>query len=214
MSGPQELHVLDGIDFEIREGEMLAIVGASGVGKSTFLHILGGLDRPTSGKVLYGDVDIFSLASGELARFRNERVGFIFQFHHLLPEFSAIENVMIPALIRRADPKAAAETATKVLAEVGLSSRLHHRPGELSGGEQQRVAVARALVLKPDVVLADEPTGNLDTHTGEAIHDLLSSINKQMGITFVIVTHNDKLAIRADRVLQMADGKLSLAHNF
>jgi lipoprotein-releasing system ATP-binding protein len=214
MSGPQELRVLDGIDFEIREGEMLAIVGASGVGKSTFLHILGGLDRPTSGKVLYGDVDIFSLASGELARFRNERVGFIFQFHHLLPEFSAIENVMIPALIRRADPKAAAETATKVLADVGLSSRLHHRPGELSGGEQQRVAVARALVLKPDVVLADEPTGNLDTHTGEAIHDLLISINKQMGITFVIVTHNDKLAIRADRVLQMADGKLTLAHNY
>jgi lipoprotein-releasing system ATP-binding protein len=205
--------VLDGIDFEIRKGEMLAIVGASGVGKSTFLHILGGLDRPTSGTVLYGDVDIFSLASGELARFRNERVGFIFQFHHLLPEFSAIENVMIPALIRRTVPKTAAETATKVLAQVGLSNRLHHRPGELSGGEQQRVAVARALVLNPDVVLADEPTGNLDTHTGESIHDLLLSINKQMGITFVIVTHNDKLAIRANRVLRMADGKLAQAHD-
>ncbi|HYA86752.1 MAG TPA: ABC transporter ATP-binding protein [Nitrospirota bacterium] len=214
MSGPQELRVLDGIDIEIRGGEMLAIVGASGVGKSTFLHILGGLDRPTAGKVLYGEVDIFSLASGELARFRNERVGFIFQFHHLLPEFSAIENVMIPALIRRADPKVAAETATKILAEVGLGNRLHHRPGELSGGEQQRVAVARALVLKPDVVLADEPTGNLDTHTGESIHDLLRSINHQMGITFVIVTHNDKLAIRADRVLRMADGKLTDTHNF
>lgn len=214
MSGPQELHVLDGIDFEISKGEMLAIVGASGVGKSTFLHILGGLDRPTSGKVLYGDVDIFSLASGELAQFRNERVGFIFQFHHLLPEFSAIENVMIPALIRRADPKAAAEMATKVLTDVGLGSRLYHRPGELSGGEQQRVAVARALMLKPDVVLADEPTGNLDAHTGESIHDLLLSINKQMGITFVIVTHNDKLAIRADRVLRMGDGKLAQAHDF
>ena len=213
MSGPQELRVLDGIDFEIRIGEMLAIVGASGVGKSTFLHILGGLDRPTSGKVLYGDVDIFSLASGELARFRNERVGFIFQFHHLLPEFSAIENVMIPALIRRADPKNAAETAAKVLTDVGLGGRLHHRPGELSGGEQQRVAVARALVLKPDVVLADEPTGNLDTLTGEAIHDLLMSINKQMGITFVIVTHNDRLAIRADRVLRMADGKFTQTSN-
>lgn len=214
MSGPQELRVLDGIDFEIREGEMLAIVGASGVGKSTFLHILGGLDRPTSGRVFYGEVDVFSLAAAELARFRNERVGFIFQFHHLLPEFTAIENVMIPALIRRADAKAAAETAANILFEVGLGSRLHHRPGELSGGEQQRVAVARALVLKPDVVLADEPTGNLDTHTGEAIHDLLLSINKQRGITFVIVTHNDKLAIRADRVLRMADGKLAQAYDY
>jgi lipoprotein-releasing system ATP-binding protein len=214
MSGPQELRVLDGIDFEIREGEMLAIVGASGVGKSTFLHILGGLDRPSSGRVFYGDVDVFSLAAAELARFRNERVGFIFQFHHLLPEFSAIENVMMPALIRRADAKAAFATAANILDEVGLASRLHHRPGELSGGEQQRVAVARALVLKPDVVLADEPTGNLDTHTGEAIHDLLLSINKQMGITFVIVTHNDKLAIRADRVLRMADGKLAQAYDY
>ena len=205
--------MLDGIDFEIRRGEMLAIVGASGVGKSTFLHILGGLDRPTAGRVLYGDVDIFSLAPGELARFRNESVGFIFQFHHLLPEFTALENVMIPALIRRATQSDAAAMATKILAEVGLGSRLHHRPGELSGGEQQRVAVARALVLKPEVVLADEPTGNLDTHTGESIHDLLLSINKQMGITFVIVTHNDKLAIRADRVLRMADGKLRQANN-
>jgi lipoprotein-releasing system ATP-binding protein len=208
MSGPVELHVLDGIELDIRQGEMLAIVGASGVGKSTFLHILGGLDRPTAGKVLYGDVDVFSLDLAELARFRNERVGFIFQFHHLLPEFSALENVMMPLLIRRIDPKAAAETASKMLSEVGLGSRLHHRPGELSGGEQQRVAVARALVLKPDVVLADEPTGNLDAHTGEAVHDLLLSINKQMGITFVIVTHNDKLAIRADRVLKMTEGKL------
>jgi lipoprotein-releasing system ATP-binding protein len=193
---------------------MLAIVGASGVGKSTFLHILGGLDRPSSGKVFYGEVDVFSLAAADLARFRNERVGFIFQFHHLLPEFSAIENVMMPALIRRADAKDAYEAAANILNDVGLGSRLHHRPGELSGGEQQRVAVARALVLKPDVVLADEPTGNLDTHTGEAIHDLLLSINKQRGVTFVIVTHNDKLAIRADRVLRMADGKLSQAHDY
>jgi lipoprotein-releasing system ATP-binding protein len=193
---------------------MLAIVGASGVGKSTFLHILGGLDRPSSGKVFYGEVDVFSLAAADLARFRNERVGFIFQFHHLLPEFSAIENVMMPALIRRADEKDAYEAAANILNDVGLGSRLHHRPGELSGGEQQRVAVARALVLKPDVVLADEPTGNLDTHTGESIHDLLLSINKQRGVTFVIVTHNDKLAIRADRVLRMADGKLSQAHDY
>jgi lipoprotein-releasing system ATP-binding protein len=214
MSGPQELRVLDGINFEIHAGEMLAIVGASGVGKSTFLHILGGLDRPTAGRVFYGDVDVFSLAATDLARFRNERVGFIFQFHHLLPEFSALENVMMPALIRRVDAKTAAETAANVLAEVGLGSRVHHRPGELSGGEQQRVAVARALVLKPDVVLADEPTGNLDTHTGEAIHDLLLSINKERGVTFVIVTHNDKLAIRADRVLRMTEGKLTQVNDY
>lgn len=210
MSGPVALHVLNDIDFDIRTGEMLAIVGASGVGKSTLLHILGGLDRPTSGKVFYRDVDVFGLNSDHLARFRNEHVGFVFQFHHLLPEFSALENVMLPALIRGTERVAAAENASKVLTDVGLGSRVHHRPGELSGGEQQRVAVARALVLSPDAVLADEPTGNLDTHTGEAVHELLKKINKERGITFVIVTHNDRLAIRADRVLRMADGKLHL----
>lgn len=208
MSGPVALHVLNDIDLDIRTGEMLAIVGASGVGKSTLLHILGGLDRPTSGRVFYRDVDVFGLDSDRLARFRNEHVGFVFQFHHLLPEFSALENVMLPALIRGTERVAAAENASKVLADVGLGSRVHHRPGELSGGEQQRVAVARALVLSPDAVLADEPTGNLDTHTGEAVHELLKKINKERGITFVIVTHNDRLAIRADRVLRMADGKL------
>jgi lipoprotein-releasing system ATP-binding protein len=209
MSGPLPLPVLDGIDLDIQKGEMLAIVGASGVGKSTLLHLLGALDRPTSGKVFYGDLDVFGLDNGPLARFRNERVGFVFQFHHLLPEFSALENVMMPALIRRTDRPEAARAAERILNDVGLGARLHHRPGELSGGEQQRVAVARALVLNPDVVLADEPTGNLDMHTGEAVHDLLLSINKQQGITFVIVTHNDKLAVRADRVLRMADGRLA-----
>jgi lipoprotein-releasing system ATP-binding protein len=211
MSGPVELPVLDGIDLDIRAGEMLAVVGASGVGKSTLLHILGALDRPTSGKVYYGDVDVFGLDNGKLSRFRNERVGFVFQFHHLLPEFSALENVMLPALIRRMDREKAAAAAERILSDVGLGARVHHRPGELSGGEQQRVAVARALMLKPDVVLADEPTGNLDTHTGESVHDLLLEINKQQGITFVIVTHNDKLALRADRVLRMAEGKLTVA---
>jgi lipoprotein-releasing system ATP-binding protein len=209
MSGPEALHVLDGIDLDIQKGEMLAIVGASGVGKSTLLHMLGALDRPTSGKVYFGDVDVFGLDNGRIARFRNERVGFVFQFHHLLPEFSALENVMMPALIRRIGREQAAESASKILGDVGLGKRLLHRPGELSGGEQQRVAVARALMLNPDVILADEPTGNLDAHTGEAIHDLLCNINKQNGITFIIVTHNDKLAIRADRVLRMAEGKLT-----
>jgi lipoprotein-releasing system ATP-binding protein len=208
MSGSEELHVLEGIDLDIEQGEMLAIVGASGVGKSTFLHIIGGLDRPTSGKVLYGDLDVFGLNNDRIAQFRNERVGFVFQFHHLLPEFSALENVMMPALIRRIGREDAARTAADILKDVGLGARLHHRPGELSGGEQQRVAVARALMLHPDVVLADEPTGNLDAHTGEAVHQLLQDINKQKGVTFVIVTHNDKLAIRADRVLRMTEGKL------
>jgi len=208
MSGPVMLQVLDGINLDINKGEMLAIVGASGVGKSTFLHILGGLDRPTSGKVEYGDTDVFSLDSSRMARFRNEHVGFVFQFHHLLPEFSALENVMMPALIRKLGWKEAGDRATGILADVGLGSRLHHRPGELSGGEQQRVAVARALMLGPDVVLADEPTGNLDVHTGEAVHDLLLSVNKTKQITFVIVTHNDKLALRADRVLRMIEGRL------
>ena len=213
MSGPVELPVLDGIDLDIQAGEMLAIVGASGVGKSTLLHIVGGLDRPTSGKVYYGDIDVFGLDNGQLSRFRNARVGFVFQFHHLLPEFSALENVMMPGLIRRMDREEAADAAKRLLTDVGLGARLLHRPGELSGGEQQRVAVARALMLKPDVVLADEPTGNLDMHTGESVHDLLLGINKQQGITFVIVTHNDKLAVRADRVLRMAEGKLILDHS-
>ncbi len=209
MTGAALLTVLVGIDLEIGTGEMIAIVGASGVGKSTFIHIVGGLDRPTSGVVKYGDVDVFGLASERLARFRNERVGFVFQFHHLLPEFTALENVMMPALIRGTARSAAAEIASKALADVGLAERVLHRPGELSGGEQQRVAVARALLLNPDVVLADEPTGNLDTHTGEAVHELLQRINKERAITFILVTHNDRLAIRADRVLRMVDGKLS-----
>ena len=213
MSGPVELPVLDGIDLDIQAGEMLAIVGASGVGKSTLLHIVGGLDRPTSGKVYYGDIDVFGLDNGQLSRFRNARVGFVFQFHHLLPEFSALENVMMPGLIRRMDREEAADAAKRLLTDVGLGARLLHRPGELSGGEQQRVAVARALMLKPDVVLADEPTGNLDMHTGESVHDLLLGINKQQGITFVIVTHNDKLALRADRVLRMTEGKLIADHS-
>jgi len=212
MSGPTEISVLHGIDLDIRQGEKIAVVGASGVGKSTFLHVLGGLERPTAGTVRYGDIDLYSLNSERVARFRNERIGFVFQFHHLLPEFTALENVMMPALIRGASRTEAVRTASSLLADVGLGARLSHRPGELSGGEQQRVAVARALVLGPDVVLADEPTGNLDVHTGEAIHDLLCGINQERKVTFVLVTHNDKLAMRADRVFRMDDGTLRPEH--
>jgi lipoprotein-releasing system ATP-binding protein len=208
-SGTETLIVLSGIDLDVYKGEMLAIIGASGVGKSTFLHIVGGLERPTAGSVQFGNVDVYAMAPDQIARFRNERVGFIFQFHHLLPEFTAIENVMMPCLIRNMDRDQASSTAQSLLSEVGLAGRLHHRPGELSGGEQQRVAVARALVLNPDVVLADEPTGNLDAHTGEAVHDLLKHLNRHKGTTFIIVTHNDKLALRADRVFKMAEGTLT-----
>ena len=208
-SGTETLHILTGIDLQVGKGEMLAMVGASGVGKSTFLHIVGGLEKPTSGSVRYGELDVYALPADRIAKFRNERVGFVFQFHHLLPEFSALENVMLPALIRRMEREQARDLAASLLGEVGLGARMRHRPGELSGGEQQRVAVARAVVLRPDVVLADEPTGNLDAHTGEAVHELLKKLNREKGITFIIVTHNDHLARQADRVFRMAEGNLS-----
>ena len=203
------LQVVKGIDMEIKKGEMSAIIGASGVGKSTLLHIIGTLDRPTEGKVLFDGNDIFKLDSEELARFRNKKIGFVFQFHHLLPEFTALENTMMPALINRTDKAEAEDIAKKLLKEVGLGERLNHKPGKLSGGEQQRVAVARALVLSPELVLADEPTGNLDTHTGEEIHSLLREINKTKGTTFILVTHNEKLASRADRIVKMVDGRIA-----
>jgi lipoprotein-releasing system ATP-binding protein len=211
-----ELRVLKGIDLSIKEGEMVGIVGASGVGKSTLLHILGALDKPTSGKVIYNEADIFSLNENSLAFFRNKTIGFVFQFHHLLPEFTAIENVMMPGLINKgakgqrgkASYQEIMAKAEKLLDEMGLSERKGHRPGELSGGEQQRVAVARALILEPKAVLADEPTGNLDTQTGEELFNLLVNLNKEKGITFVIVTHNESLSGRCHRVLRMVDGKV------
>ncbi len=203
------LQVVKGIDMEIKKGEMIAIIGASGVGKSTLLHIIGTLDRPTEGKVLFDGNDIFKLDNEELARFRNKKIGFVFQFHHLLPEFTALENTMMPALINRTDKAETEVMAKKLLKEVGLGERLNHKPGKLSGGEQQRVAVARALVLSPELVLADEPTGNLDTHTGEEIHSLLREINKTKGTTFILVTHNEKLASRADRIVKMVDGRIA-----
>jgi lipoprotein-releasing system ATP-binding protein len=213
-----ELNVLKDITLSIKEGEMVGIVGASGVGKSTLLHILGALDRPTSGNLYYSNTDVFSLDRNSLATFRNKTIGFVFQFHHLLPEFSAIENVIMPGLIGKGSRDKGfkvlsyteiKDRAEKLLDEMGLSERKKHRPGELSGGEQQRVAVARALILEPKVVLADEPTGNLDTSTGEELFKIFIDLNKEKGITFVIVTHNESLSSRCHRILKMVDGRLT-----
>jgi lipoprotein-releasing system ATP-binding protein len=210
-----ELQVLKGIDLSINEGEMVSIVGASGVGKSTLLYILGALDKPTIGKILFHGIDISSLNEDSLATFRNTTVGFVFQFHHLLPEFTALENVMMPGLILRSQKsevrnqyKEIHKKAEGLLDEMGLLERKEHRPGELSGGEQQRVAVARALILEPKVILADEPTGNLDTETGETLFNLLIHLNKEKGITFIIVTHNESLSKRCHRTLRMVDGRI------
>lgn len=202
------LNVLKGITLDIARGEMIAIVGASGAGKSTLLHMLGTLDRPTTGSVLFDGQDVFALPEDAQAEFRNKRIGFVFQFHHLLPEFTALENTFLPALIQNRPADDAQAEAMQLLTDVGLGERLHHKPGELSGGEQQRVAVARALMQRPDLVLADEPTGNLDTHTGEALFGLLRKLNKTRGTTFVIVTHNDKLSAQADRIIRMEDGQI------
>lgn len=206
--GERDLTVLKGITLEIRRGELLAIMGASGAGKSTLLHIIGLLDRPTRGTVLFEGRDLFQLTEAAQAEFRNKRIGFVFQFHHLLPEFTALENASMPALIQRRSPVDVEVDAVALLNEVGLGERLHHKPGELSGGEQQRVAVARALMQRPDLVLADEPTGNLDTHTGEALFALMRDLNKSRGTTFVIVTHNERLSAHSDRIVYMQDGQI------
>ncbi len=205
--GESEIPVLNGVEIEIQRGELLGIVGASGAGKSTLLHILGALDRPSSGKVMFDGQDIFGLNDQKLAQFRNEKVGFVFQFHHLLPEFTALENTMMPALIGGNNKKHIEQDAQRILTEVGLEKRIYHRPGELSGGEQQRVAMARALILHPQVILADEPTGNLDTHTSEYVFALLKGLQHEKGITLVMVTHNETLAHQADRIVKMVDGK-------
>jgi lipoprotein-releasing system ATP-binding protein len=204
----KRIDVLKGVDLDIGAGEMVSLIGASGVGKSTFLHVLGTLDLPTEGEVRIDDEDVFSRNPAALSDFRNRSIGFVFQSHYLLPEFTALQNVAMPALVQR-KPNAEAEAlARDSLVQVGLGDRLGHKPGELSGGEQQRVALARALVLKPRLLLADEPTGNLDPETGEGIHRLLFEMNHQMGITAVVVTHNQVLADRFPRCLRLQDGLL------
>jgi lipoprotein-releasing system ATP-binding protein len=206
-TGAGTLHVLKGVDIGVKKGEIVAVVGASGVGKSTLLHILGALDRPTEGKVNLNSTDIFSLSDKKLAHFRNKTMGFVFQFHHLLPEFSALENVMMPKLIAGEEENSIKKKAMDVLSEVGLLERANHKPGELSGGEQQRVAVARALINDPQVVIADEPSGNLDKATGEELHNLISFLNQKKEQTFIIATHNQLLAQRAHRIIALVEGK-------
>ena len=200
--------VLKGIDLEIYKGEIIAITGPSGVGKSTLLHILGILDRPTKGRVLLGREDVFKYNDKKLAEYRNQKVGFVFQFHHLLPEFTALENVMIPGMIAGIDKDALSKRAVELLSEVGLAARISHKPNELSGGEQQRVAVARALINFPQLLLADEPSGNLDAESARSLHELLWKLNKEKNQTMVIVTHNLELASRADRIIELYDGRI------
>ena len=202
------LEVLRGLDFEIQAGDRVAIMGQSGVGKSTLLHILGTLDRPTSGDVRFRGEDVFAKSPEELARLRNHFVGFVFQFHHLLPEFTALENVMMPGLLQKRGFREMREVASKMLAEVGLDHRLGHTVGKLSGGERQRVAVARALVLDPPLVLADEPTGNLDPETGDQVARLLLEVNRNHGTTLVVVTHSARMAEQLGRRLVLTDGRL------
>jgi lipoprotein-releasing system ATP-binding protein len=208
-SGASDLVVLDRLSFEVAPGERLALVGESGAGKSTLLHLLGGLDRPTTGTIYYKSTDISGLAESQLADFRNREVGFVWQIHYLLPEFTALENVMMPLLIRGGSHAEAASASLARLEEVGLGARAEHRAGELSGGEQQRVVLARALVGNPSVLLADEPTGNLDFRTGEMIFDLLTSLHRSHQLTLILVTHNLSFARRCDRVLRLEGGMLA-----
>ncbi len=205
-----ELSILSGVNLEVPVGQSVAVVGASGIGKSTLLHILGTLDRPDSGKLFLNGQDVFSMPDAQLAQFRNKSVGFVFQFHHLLPGFTALENTAMPARIAGMDKSRAHEKAESVLDRVGMDHRLHHRVGELSGGEQQRVAVARALIMDPPLLLADEPTGNLDVKTGALIHELLCELNAERRTTMVVVTHNMQLAEMMERQVTVSDGKLIL----
>ncbi len=207
-TGKRRVEVLAGIDLEMEAATTTALVGLSGAGKSTLLHLLGALDRPTAGTVFFRGEDIFKKNDRELASFRNRSIGFVFQFHHLLPEFTALENVMMPALIARVSKAEARAMAEELLTDVGLAQRMSHRPGELSGGEQQRVAIARALVLSPALLLADEPTGNLDMKTSDGVHAVLAELQRKKGLTLVVVTHNERLAAAMGRTVRLVDGRL------
>ena len=204
----REVVVLRGLELEVAAGEEIAIIGESGVGKSTLLHVLGSLERPTAGQILFEGRDLFALDERETAEFRNHKLGFVFQFHYLLADFTALENVMMPGLIARLTDREARENAARVLELVGLKDKLRRRPAELSGGEQQRVAVARAVVLKPRLVLADEPTGNLDPKTAQEVHELLHRLNRELGLTLVVATHNERLSRSMTRTLRLHDGRL------
>ncbi|HTI36865.1 MAG TPA: ABC transporter ATP-binding protein [Vicinamibacterales bacterium] len=206
--GASRVSVLRGLDLRVERGEMVAVVGASGVGKSTLLHVLGGLDAIDAGRIRIGDATLFEMKPDALVAFRNRHVGFVFQFHHLLPEFTALENAGMPMRIARRPAAEREERAALLLERVGLADRFVHKPGMLSGGEQQRVAIARALVMEPSVLLADEPTGDLDEHTAETLHDLLREMHRERGLTSIIATHNPRLAAACDRVLRLEDGKL------
>jgi lipoprotein-releasing system ATP-binding protein len=214
LTSEHRVEVLKGLNLEVAKQDALAVIGSSGVGKSTLLHILGALDRPSGGEVLFEGQNIFNLDPREISRFRNRKIGFVFQFHHLLPEFNALENTMMPVLIAREPREEARDRARRLLTRVGLEGRLTHRIGELSGGEQQRVAIARALVQDPELVLADEPTGNLDRKTGEQVLDLFMELNREKGIAFVMVTHNLELARQFNRKIEIRDGQAVELNHF